>query len=558
MKKLILLFALPFSLQAGVRCVDNDNASSQIGSSLYPYSSIQTAIVNAVENDTIKVAAGSYEQIDNLGKSLVILGGYTGGTASAYSNGTGGNFTTRTADPALTIISGGVNNIGVNLTRFDFNPFSLVFDNFTVRNSMKGIVCDVEVSWPHVENVTISSNIIENNGQAGVTTLGGGLLVAGEDHLVINNIIRNNHGGRGAGISRSGVPINLLIEGNVIENNTGYDDHAAGVYLDGDVTIRNNIISGNYLQNSYGWGGGVLILGTAYMSFNVIKDNFCPTYGAAVFVDEGGIAYMDNELIYGNTTSYADGGGAGVALDYGDPGSSYVYMTNCTVVNNYSPGTAGGNAVFVDVSSYCTLKNCILYGNGDDFFITSGSGLTATYTLSEEGITGQGNFTADPYFVDTLNGIFQLKSLGGRYDPTAEDWVIDDVHSPAIDAGDPTSPYNNEPVPNGNRINLGCYGNTYNSSKSFTSSIGGHLFADKNAEIAVYPNPTSGTIQLNIDNLSFTKGEMAVFNVLGENVFQTEINHPISEIHLNLPEGIYFYQVRNQTQVIGMGKLIIR
>lgn len=184
--------------------------------------------------------------------------------------------------------------------------------------------------------------------------------------------------------------------------------------------------------------------------------------------------------------------------------------------------------------------------------------MTATYTLSEEGITGQGNFTADPYFVDTLNGIFQLKSLGGRYDPTAEDWVIDDVHSPAIDAGDPTSPYANEPVPNGNRINLGCYGNTYNSSKSFTSSIGGDLFADKNAEIAVYPNPTSGTIQLNIDNLSFTKGEMAAFNVLGENVFQTEINHPISEIHLNLPEGIYFYQVRNQTQVIGTGKLIIR
>lgn len=555
MKKLILLFALPFSLQAGVRCVDNDNASSQIGSSLYPYSSIQTAIVNAVENDTIKVAAGSYEQIDNLGKSLVILGGYVGGTASAYSNGTGGNFTTRTADPTLTIISGGVNNIGVNLTRFDFNPFSLVFDNFTVRNSMKGIVCDVEVSWPHVENVTISSNIIENNGQAGVTTLGGGLLVAGEDHLVINNIIRNNHGGRGAGISRSGVPINLLIEGNVIENNTGYDDHAAGVYLDGDVTIRNNIISGNYLQNSYGWGGGVLILGTAYMSFNVIKDNFCPTYGAAVFVDEGGIAYMDNELIYGNSTSYADGGGAGVALDYGDPGSSYVYMTNCTVVNNYSPGTAGGNAVFVDVSSYCTLKNCILYGNGDDFFITSGSGLTATYTLSEEGITGQGNFTADPYFVDTLNGIFQLKSLGGRYDPTAEDWVIDDVHSPAIDAGDPTYPYNNEPVPNGNRINLGCYGNTYNSSKSFTSSIGEHLL---NVEISVYPNPTTGTFQLNIDNLSITKGELAVFNVLGEKVFQTEIFHPISDFHLNLPEDIYFYQVRNQTQVIGTGKLIIR
>ncbi len=558
MKKLILLIALPFSLHAGVRCVDNDNASSQIGSSLYPYSSIQTAIVNAVENDTIKVAAGSYEQIDNLGKSLVILGGYIGGTASAYANGTGGNFTTRTADPTLTIISGGVNNIGVNLTRFDSNPFSLVFDNFTVRNSMKGIVCDVEVSWPHVENVTISSNIIENNGQAGVTTLGAGLLVAGENHLIVNNIIRNNHGGRGAGISRSGVPINLLIEGNVIENNTGYVDHAAGVYLDGDVTIRNNVISENYQQNNYEGGGGVLILGTAYMSFNVIKDNFCPTYGAAVFVDEGGIAYMDNELIYGNNTSYTDWGGAGVALDYGDPGSSYVYMTNCTIANNYSSGSSDGNAVFVDGSSYASLKNCIMYGNGDDFFVTPGSGLTATYTLSQEGIAGQGNFTADPYFADPVNEVFQLKSLGGRYDPTAEDWVIDDVHSPAIDAGDPTSPFNNEPVPNGNRINLGCYGNTYNSSKSFTTSVGEHIFGEKNVEITLYPNPTSGAFELNIENLLINKGELAIFNVLGEKVYQTEIFHSSSDIQLNLPEGVYFYQVRNQTEVIGMDKLVIR
>ena len=32
--------------------------------------------------------------------------------------------------------------------------------------------------------------------------------------------------------------------------------------------------------------------------------------------------------------------------------------------------------------------------------------------------------------------------------------------SPAVDAGDPTSPYENEPRPHGRRVNLGFYGNT--------------------------------------------------------------------------------------------------
>ncbi|QQS29367.1 MAG: right-handed parallel beta-helix repeat-containing protein [Sphingobacteriales bacterium] len=558
MKKLIFLIALPLVVQAGVICVDNDNASVQNGSSTYPYSSIQTAITNATGNDTIKVAAGNYGQIDNLGKSLVILGGYQGGTPSSYSNGTGGNFTVRTPDPTLTVISGGAGNIGVKLTRFDENPFSFVFDNFTVSNSLKGVVCDTEVSWPHVENVTISNNIIENNGQPGVTTYGAGLLVAGLNHLVSNNIIRNNHGGRGPGICRNGVPDFLVIEGNLIENNTGYDDHAGGIYLDGDVTIRNNIISGNYLQNSYGWGGGVLILGTAHLSYNVIKNNFCPSYGAAVFVDEGGTAYMDNELIYGNHTSYTDWGGAGVALDYGDPGSSYVYMTNCTIANNYSPGSSEGNAVFVDGSSFCTLKNCIMYGNGDDFFVTTGSELTATYTLSQEGITGQGNFSADPLFVDALNEDFHLKSLGGRYDPTAEDWVIDDVHSPAIDAGDPASAYDNEPQPNGSRINLGSYGNTYFSSKSLPVSVQEHLLNEGNPGVSVYPNPSYGFITLNVNFMSFQYGILTLFNAAGEQVYHAFISDSQTDIALSLTKGMYFYEITDENYLIGSGKLFIR
>ena len=34
------------------------------------------------------------------------------------------------------------------------------------------------------------------------------------------------------------------------------------------------------------------------------------------------------------------------------------------------------------------------------------------------------------------------------------------IVSPAVNTGDPASPYANEPDPNGKRVNLGRYGNT--------------------------------------------------------------------------------------------------
>ena len=47
------------------------------------------------------------------------------------------------------------------------------------------------------------------------------------------------------------------------------------------------------------------------------------------------------------------------------------------------------------------------------------------------------------------------------------DWVLDEVTSPCLDAGDPNSPVADEPQPNGGRINMGVYGGTGEASKSY-------------------------------------------------------------------------------------------
>ncbi len=71
---------------------------------------------------------------------------------------------------------------------------------------------------------------------------------------------------------------------------------------------------------------------------------------------------------------------------------------------------------------------------------------------------------ADPLFADQKNHDYHLKSLAGRWNGNT--WVKDSVNSPCIDAGYPNSDYSKEPEDNGNRINIGRYGNTVYASLS--------------------------------------------------------------------------------------------
>jgi hypothetical protein len=64
-----------------------------------------------------------------------------------------------------------------------------------------------------------------------------------------------------------------------------------------------------------------------------------------------------------------------------------------------------------------------------------------------------------------------LQSQAGRWDPESQTWVVDDVTSPCIDAGDPSSLLGLESMPNGGIINLGAYGGTIEASKSSGTDI---------------------------------------------------------------------------------------
>jgi hypothetical protein len=181
----------------------------------------------------------------------------------------------------------------------------------------------------------------------------------------------------------------------------------------------------------------------------------------------------------------ASNAGAGIAMREIKGGRNTIYnkpaITNCVIAQNYQYGISGGmptisNCTIVSNSkagisdSRPTITNSIIYYNGiESDFIQIDNNVTATiaYTDVQGGWPGQGNIDADPLFAGPDNGDYHLKSQAGRWDLTSQGWIVDDITSPCIDAGDPSTPVGLEPSPNGGIINMGIYGGTSQASKSF-------------------------------------------------------------------------------------------
>ncbi|MCP4686446.1 MAG: hypothetical protein GY859_00245, partial [Desulfobacterales bacterium] len=322
---------------------------------------------------------------------------------------------------------------------------------------------------------TISGNTIENNDtrHPEISNVGGGVSSEDSDVRILDNVIRNNHADRGAGIAVNGG--SAVIRDNTVQGNIAVSDHGGGLYIGApDVEISHNMVLDNEVgrELGYGWGGGAIVLGgetSAALSYNTYSGNYAPTAGGGVFVDDGADATLEHELIYDNESVER---GAGVYVDGAwDEIGSTAAITNCTIVNNTCTDCMGGCGLFVEYFSNTIIKDSILWGHGgDDIFADETSTAAVTYTISEQSIAGAGNLNSDPLFVDAENNDYHLQSQTGRWSPAAGDWVADSNHSPGIDSGDPESFYVNEPDPNGGRVNMGVHGNSDQAGKGLSGA----------------------------------------------------------------------------------------
>ena len=546
MKKIFLLFGLIgcclVIFSQNQICVDGSASGDGDGTPAKPYKTIQVAVNKASNGDFIKVAKGIYSEavlISN--KKVQLLGGFTGN----------GDFNTANPQTNVTIIYGTNSAPCIKIKIVDAAiSGSLKISGFTIRNGQRGIELDNDGWSENLNNITIENNIFENNGLQNTSQYGGGIGLTGKNVTIQKNVFRNNKSGRGAAIGVVGMPVNFLIADNLIENNTGYADHAGGVCLDGTGTVTRNIFDGNVAAQgfTYGWGGAIFIFTPSTttttdvtLSYNIYRNNFAPSCGGAVFVDDRATVRMEHELLYNNKTNER-GSAIYVDADW-VPNPSVLYMNNCTVYGN-TTNAPNGSAVFVQGST-THIENCIFWNNGKDFEFDAHSGgvsvpgttLTVNYTLTQQGFAGTGNISSDPLFADALNGDFHEKSTGGRYNPATGQFVIDGVNSPAIDAGNPSSDYSNELVPNGGRVNMGCYGNTAEASKSPTTGI------ENNALNLwkIFPNPAKENLTLSdLPNGS----RVEIFDITGKKVYGSVVNNERTIINTaNYKNGVYLIEI---------------
>jgi len=421
---LVALAALP--CRASIITVDNDGPAD--------FNNIQAAINDANDGDTVEIQPGIY----------------TGP----------GNYNIRFNGKAITVR-------GTNPDDFDVVAATVIDCN----QQGQGFIFDRAE-----DSNSVLSGLKITNGYGYWGMVAGGAIGCRNSSPLITNCIITQNFGRGGGIGTT----------------AGY------------LTVRNCIITHN---TSSGYGGGIFGTGQYGLTVEncIISQNVAPGRGGGIRTTSGNVPFVvKNCIITGNK---AGTWGGGLSSRGG-----YIMVSGSIIADNVAGELGGG--IHGRMYARPAISNSIIRGNsapaGPQIAVNEGEGSLLgppTVSVSYSNVSGgqadvynDGSFTidwgpgvidADPCFADPGywghiadpnihvepndpnatwvdgGGDYHLKSQAGRWDADEGRWVIDEVTSLCIDAGDPNFPIGPEPFPNGGRINIGAYGGTAEASKSY-------------------------------------------------------------------------------------------
>jgi parallel beta-helix repeat protein len=178
---------------------------------------------------------------------------------------------------------------------------------------------------------------------------------------------------------------------------------------------------------------------------------------------QGGIEVVEASTTFVENCTFVGNAGYGVSLANSESNVVQNNIFYLTVTNSVALLDEGSNsainAAFVDYNVYFMVTNTAIYGS----FTSLPPWQKAMSNDFRSAIT-------NPLFFNVASGDFHLRSQAGRYQDSLGGFTNDTTTSWAIDAGNPYSSYTNEPATNGNRVNIGAYGNTEYASKGTTNA----------------------------------------------------------------------------------------
>ncbi|MBN2020115.1 MAG: right-handed parallel beta-helix repeat-containing protein [Sedimentisphaerales bacterium] len=436
-----------------------------------PYNTIQSAIDNAINGDSVVVSPGLYlENIDFKGKSITVCSTDPNDpniVAATIINGSsppdpnfGSAVLFRTGEDANSVLSGFTitggtgswlvvawdfdriywNRCGGGVLCYNMSAPTITKNVFTANIAGQGggiyvYGNPVDINNPvdppvHVCPVITDNTFIENSAvvEHGFTPPDtnypaddhgdGGAIVCfqGVDALISGNIIAGNHARYyGGGIHLRQWSNGLVSENEIIDNNSAL---GAGVHItySSRPTIRDNLIKGNVAGSLGGGGIYVYYLSQPLIEQNIITNNSSMNAaGIAVYYTSAGTV-RDN-LIFANNA------GAGIRIT-----GSYPTIAYNTIASNYK------NGIECTSNSYPLIAGNIIASNGTGYGIrvepnntpvikyndiwNNAAGTTGPAIPDQTGLNG--NISVDPCFVN----------------PDANNFHID-PNSPCVNAGDP-------------------------------------------------------------------------------------------------------------------------
>ncbi len=445
------------------------------GTAQQPHKSIGAAVAAAANGAVICVAEGTYaEQIEPGEKYFTLAGGFQRGS----------NFAVRDSSVYVSRATGR----GGSFIRYeDIAPTGnqqTAIDGFDISGYAQAIVRD----FYEVQRFDITNNHIHDN-RCADDKAGAGFALNNVVGWITGNVFRNNACGRGGAgmINETVKQNNVAIERNLIDSNHGTEpdaSHGGAIYIFGkSLRVTGNLFTRNTVTK---WGGGLYVAAwpeggqftTAYISWNVYRENRAGIAGGGFFCDNGANCTSEHEIYDRNCGGniYLDGGADG---PYGTV-ARFNQLTNVGAldVDCKSPGPGVRIDRDVNAPDNYAFTNSIFWGNapGLDFVAncakacnTAKVGVTHSLVQTaygNNGLTvafGAGNIApADPLFVDAANGDFHLQSTVGHWSAVGN--VVGTAMSPAIGKGDPNSPADKNPERAAGRNELGAYGNSAEAS----------------------------------------------------------------------------------------------
>jgi parallel beta-helix repeat protein len=237
---------------------------------------------------------------------------------------------------------------------------------------------------------------------------GGGLYIQNTDLTIRNSTIRNNYAKQnGGGLYLVGSDA-TLVGNTIVDNDAGLGSSAAGgglFMIDANPQLTGNVIRHNHVTATSGYtpstgaGGGIF----ARSSDPVLRGN----------------------IISDNSVSAATARGGGIFFYYAQPDLLNNTLANNTVGESagfYSPKEGGGLYLYLSAP---VIVNTILWNNTPQAIFNAQESIYNPITIAYSDLQGglaaivangstvnwlDGNIDADPLFMDSANGDFQLQA----------------------------------------------------------------------------------------------------------------------------------------------------